>query len=239
MKKNLSIIFFCFICLLCFSEVPKFEDGHVITITEFSEKLKDNITVTNFSTAAEIEFEFFAYKDSDWKPVGRISKCPFGTEMYLLTTFKFRKVEYIAYKTNLSSNQKVFADIRNQDLKLFVLESTETLFGSTTSFEKITVSTENGIYKFDTTEQQRRYEDNLRVERAPTCLIMFQSPEYGVWDVYATVMNGKIKALYHDDIDNYAPYWVIKILDEHKLYNISAYARNDDLYFKFIKTDTQ
>lgn len=66
---------------------------------------------------------------------------------------------------------------------------------------------------------------------------MFKSPEYGTWDVYATISGNKVDTDYHDDIDDYPPYWIIQVLEEHKYYTISAFSKRDDLNFSFQKTD--
>ena len=219
------------------NNVPALDDGNVISLREYSDSFRDKIMVINYSSLTEIDIDFYIYKDSDWKNIGKISKCPLGEDSPLITKEKFKKIDYVAYKSSSLSDKRVYVDIRNHDLKLFILETSNTFFGSAKSFSDIRANQSIGIYKLDTDQQRRNYEDNLRVENAPKSIIMFQAPDSGSWDVYGIVENGKLRTFYGDDIDDYAPYWIIQVLDEYKYYNISAYAKHSDLYFKFVKTE--
>nr|WP_318659126.1 hypothetical protein [uncultured Treponema sp.] len=239
MKKPFLLVLIFLTGLLSFATAPEFTDGTVVSLSDYSDKLKDFIRVSNFSSLDNIEIEFFIYKESEWKSIGKISACPFGTEITLKTKEKFKKIEYVAYKTQIPDNKIIFVDIRNHDLMLYVLEKTNSIFGSFIPFRKINDTPSNGIYKFDTSEQRRHYEEYIRPVNAPDCIIMFLSPEYNSWDVFGYVKNKKFTAFYSEDIDDYEPYWIIQVIENHKFYNISAFAKNDDLYFKFIKAETE
>ena len=238
MKKMLLVFAsILFIVVKSFANTPEFENGTVISINTYPEKFKDNIILTNYSSLAEIDIEFSIFKDSKWFSVGKITGCPFGNEVKLLTKEKFKNIAFVGYKVNLPNDKKIVTDIRHHDLRLYIIESTNNYFGSAKDFSSVIESPSNGIYKFDTTEQRRDYEDDLRVQNAPKSIIMFKSPDYGTWDVYATVSGNKVNNYYHDDIDDYSPYWIIQVLDEHKYYTISAFAKSDNLNFTFQKTD--
>ncbi|MBR0098432.1 MAG: hypothetical protein IJP90_01810 [Treponema sp.] len=238
MKKIVFIISVLFlISTSLFASVPELENGTVISLSDYSEKFKDNIILTNYSSLSEIDIEFSIYKDSKWISIGKITGCPFGNEVKLITKEKFKNISFIGYKAELPSDKKVSIDVRHHDLRLYIIESSNNYFGSAKDFSNVTESPSNGIYKFDTTEQRRDYEDDVRVQNAPKSIIMFKSPDYGTWDVYATISGNKVNNYYHDDIDDYAPYWIIQVIDEHKFYTISAFSKNDNLNFTFQKTD--
>lgn len=238
MKKILLVFAsILFITMSSFANSPEFENGTVISLSTYSEKFKDSIILTNYSSLSEIEIEFSIFKDSKWISIGKITECPFGNEVKLITKEKLNNTAFVGYKVNLPNDKNIVADIRHHDLRLYIIESSNVYFGSAKDFSTVIESPSRGLYKFDTTEQRRDYEDNMRVQNAPKSIIMFRSPDYGTWDVYATVSGNKVNNYFHDDIDDYKPYWIIQVLDEHKYYTISAFAKNDNLCFNFQKTD--
>ena len=238
MKKIFLAICILFISSLSiYADLPKFEGGTVISLNDYSQKFKDNIILVNYSVLNEIDIEFSIFKDSKWISIGKITSCPFGNEVRLTTKEKFKNINFVAYKVSLPNDKKIFTEVRHHDLRFFILETSNTYFGQATDFSTIKESPSNGIYKFDTTAQRRNYEDDIRVQNAPKSIIMFKSPEYGTWDVYAAISGNKVDTDYHDDIDDYPPYWIIQVLEEHKYYTISAFSKRDDLNFSFQKTD--
>ncbi len=216
---------------------PELENGTVISLSDYSEKLKDNIILINYSSLNEIDVNLNIYRDSNWVSIGKITECPFGNEVRLITKEKFKNINFIGYKCNLPKDKKIITDIRHHDLRLYIIETSNNCFGKANDYNSIKESPSNGIYKFDTTEQRRDYEDDVKVQNAPKCIIMFKSPDYGTWDVYASASGNIVNNYYHDDIDDYAPYWIIQVLEEHKYYTISAFPKRDNLNFTFQKTD--
>lgn len=238
MKKIFLAICILFLSSLSiYADLPEFEEGTVISLNDYSQKFKDNIILVNYSGLNEIDIEFSIFKDSKWISIGKITSCPFGNGVRLTTKEKFKNINFVAYKVSLPNDKKIFTEVRHHDLRFFILETSNTYFGQATDFSTIKESPSNGIYKFDTTAQRRDYEDDIRVQNAPKSIIMFKSPEYGTWDVYATISGNKVDTDYHDDIDDYPPYWIIQVLEEHKYYTISAFSKRDDLNFSFQKTD--
>ncbi|NLC93007.1 MAG: SHOCT domain-containing protein, partial [Treponema sp.] len=221
-----------------YANSPEFIGGTVVSVKDFSETFKDNIVLVNYSNLDNIDIEFSIYKDSNWQNIGNITSCKFGDKVTLPTKEKLKGILFFGYKANLPKDKKIFIDVRNHDLNFYILESTNNVFGTSTQLSNIKQNPSNGIYKFDTTEQRRDYEDNIKIEGSPTCIIMFPSPNYGTWDVFGFVINGKLKTFYDEDLDDYSPYWVIQVLDENKFYDISAYSKRSDLYFRFSKTDS-
>ena len=229
MKKIFTVICILFLAICSIYAAPEFENGTVISLSDYSENFKDKILLINYSSLNEIEIDFNIYKDSNWVNIGKITECTFGSEIKLITKEKFKNINFIGYKCDLPDDKKIIADIRHHDLRLFILEKSNNCFGKANDYSSIKDSPSNGIYKFDTTEQRRNYEDNLNVQSAPKCIIMFKSPDYGTWDVYATAFGNNVNNYYHDDIDDYSPYWIIQILEEHKYYTISAFSKHDNL----------
>ena len=237
MKKIFTILCTLFLASFSIFATPELENGTVISLSDFSEKFKDNIILINYSSLNEIDIDFNIYRDSNWVNIGKINGCPFGNEVRLITKEKFKNINYIGYKCNLPKDKIIIPDIRHHDLMLYIVESSNIFFGKANDYNSIKESPSNGIYKFDTTEQRRDYEDNVKVQNAPKCIIMFKSPDYGTWDVYATASGNNVNNYYQDDVDDYSPYWIIQVLEEHKYYTISAFSERDDLNFSFQETN--
>lgn len=237
MKKVFLFLITLLLSLNLFSAVPEFKDGKVIDLKDYPQKFNDKIILVNYSSLEQIRIDFSVYLENDWRSIGTISTCPFGENTRLATKERIKKIEYIGYKTELPANIKIVTDISHHDLYLYILETSNKYFGTSKIFSDNSNDPKNGIYCFNTTAQRKNYEDNVKIENGAKSIIMFLSPDTGVWDVYGIISNGKFKSFYSDDIDDFEPYWIIQVLDEHKYYNISASAKHSDLYFSFKKAE--
>ena len=220
--------------------IPAFDGGTVIDLSELKGTFKDNILLTNYSSAERAKFEFYFYsndKDS-WKKAGEGDLPAFASETKAYKKPGQKRPKYVAYKTNLTDDFKVVPFIANHDLKLHVFDSCAGFVGTNTLFEDIAESQELGIIKLGTASLRANYEDNLRVVDAPNCLIYYMSTSTGKWDVFGAVRGGRLWTNYHDDIDEIEPYWIVQIVAPKKDYSIETYARFDDLYLKFVKADS-
>ena len=220
--------------------VPAFEGGTVINLKDFRNGFKDNILVTNYSSASSAKFEFYFYANEkeSWKKAGEGDLPAFGSELKAYKKPNMKKPRYIAYVTNLSSDFRVVPAVENHDLKLYVFDSCATFAGTNVLFENIADSKEDGIIKLNTASRRANYEDNLRVVDAPNCVIYYVSPTSKLWEVFGVVRGGKLWSNYHDDIDEIEPYWIVQICGARKNYTIETYTKFDDLYLKFVLADS-
>ena len=230
MKRKILGMLFCLIAFAVYADAPAFDDGVVIKSDNTT-----NITLMNYSALNEIDIEFCVYKDSDWVSAGKITECPFGKEVLLSSKESLNKTDYIAYKCKLPADKKFYIDSKGSRLTFYLLEASNVAFKSQDSFAGIKEDPANGLYKFDTMKEKKRYENEVRVKNAPRCIIMFQRPKSTIWEVYGTASGDKIKVKtsYHKDIDRCDPYWIISICEDHKDYAIAAYTKHNDLCFEF------
>ena len=245
MKKFVLVLLSCVLTsTLLFAKskenIPAFDGGTVIDLSELKGTFKDNILLTNYSSAERAKFEFYFYsndKDS-WKKAGEGDLSAFASEAKAYKKPGQKRPKYVAYKTNLSDDFRIVPFIENHDLKLHVFDSCASFAGTKTPFDDIAGSQEQGIIKVGTASLRANYEDNLRVVDAPNCLIYYTNVSTGKWDVFGAVRGGRLWTNYHDDIDEIEPYWIVQIVAPKKDYSIETYARFDDLYLKFVKADS-
>lgn len=241
MKKRICLFCLCLLISVCFAQsrkpkLPPLDGAKIIDNNSFHKKAKHKIVLVNYSSLDVINIDFFVLEEDEatWNYVGNLNKCDFAKEISLNPKVQLRKADYVAYKADLPKDISIFATVRNNDMYFFVLEKSNKILGRTTSFDAIKDSAEDGLYKLDATVQARKYEDNIRVENAPNCIIMAVSPEVGTWEVVGYVERGKFKKLFKDDIDELSTHWVIQVLEAQRDYTISAYAKHDDLYINFV-----
>ncbi|MBO4728986.1 MAG: SHOCT domain-containing protein [Spirochaetaceae bacterium] len=230
MKRKILGMLFCLMAFAVYAKAPAFDGGTVIPVEKIG-----NIVLLNYSGLNEINIEFSVCEDSDWESIGSITTCPFAKEVKLSTKVNFSKVHYVGYKCNLPSDKKIFVYVDGRTLMFYVLEASNTALKKSAPFSDIKEDTANGFYKFDTTVQRKHYEKDVRVKNAPKCIILFQMPKTGLWEVYGIVNEGKLKVVtsYHKDIDRCQPYWIISVCEEHKSFQITAYTKHNDLCFDF------
>lgn len=228
----------------------------VISLSDYPE-FEDNIILVNYSSIIDIDIDFYIYKDSNWVNIGKINKLlSTGKEERLITKYTFWNVNYIGYKSNLPKDKRIALCVQHDDLILNIVESSNYFLGKVTDYNSIGESPSNGIYKFNVAEQMRDInlvsslkqmndEDcypRLMVKNAPKCIIMFKSPDcHDIWDIYAVAcgdriyLNSVMNHWYDDEINEYSPYWIIQVLEDHKYYTISPLAKDDNLVFYFQK----
>lgn len=258
MKKIFTLLYVLFLASFSIFAIPELENGTVISLSDYPE-FEDNIILINYSSLNEIDIDFYIYKDSNWINIGKINERLYiGKELRLRTKHTFWGVDYIGYKSNLPKDKRIAPCVQHDDLILNIVESSNNFLGKITDYNSIEESPSNGIYKFNVAEQMRDINlisslkqisdkdsyPRLIVKNAPECIIMFKSPDcHDIWDIYAVIHDGHIflnsvmYMYYDDEINEYSPYWIIQVLEDHKYYTISTLVKDDNLVFYFQKTD--
>ena len=263
MKKMFILLYVLFLASFSIFAIPELENGTVISLSDYPE-FEDNIILVNYSSSSLIEIDFYIYKDSNWVNIGKINEWLYiGNKEHLKTKETFWNVDYIGYKSNLPKDKRIAPCVQHDDLILNIVESSNNFLGKITDYNSIEESPSNGIYKFNVAEQMRdinlisslkqialkqiapkQIAPKLIVKNAPECIIMFKSPDcHDIWDIYAVVHDGHIylnsvmHMYYDDEINEYSPYWIVQVLEDHKYYTISTLVKDDNLVFYFQKTD--
>lgn len=236
MKK----IFFAFSFLLFFKVFaqPVFEGGTVLQVDKFN-NYSSQIIFVNCSKMKSINIYFFVFeeKNKNWLDIGSINASRFGIKYYLIPKSRFKTASYIAYKTNLDNNTIIIDATEDRDPYLQVVDKNNTFIGHSIKFENIYANYHKGFYKIDTSKLEKNYEEYLKVINSPECIIMYNSPVTGVWEIYGTVSSyGELTAFFKKDIDGLPPTWIVQVMNCEKLYKITTSTRHDDLYFTFIQT---
>lgn len=252
------LLYVLFLASFSVFAIPELENGTVISLSDYHE-FEDNIILINYSSLNEIDIDFYIYEGSNWVNIGKINKRLYiGKGECLKTKQTFWGVDYIGYKSNLPKDKRIAPCVQHDDLILNIVESSNNFLGKITDYNSIEELPSNGIYKFNVAEQMRdinlisslkqiRALDShpkLIVKNAPECIIMFKSPDcHDIWDIYAVAdnnciyLNSVMYMYYDDEINEYSPYYIIQVLEDHKYYTISTLVKDDNLVFYFQKTD--
>lgn len=241
MKKYITFCLFSLMFLKIWA-VPSYENSSAFIFdkTQSTELIKDNIYVYNFSNLQKISYNIFGYDEikNGWISIVSNSINNEKNEIsFKLKKNQVKDINYFVIDTDNNDKIKAFFYVERNDLKVYLVDINNDVFGKTRS--EIDASNSTNIFKIDYSFH-KNISDSIRVfnKISPSCnelkfAIYYLDSEnkYRIWKIW------KKELRYNDDTELYEVDEMPKSVEQNFIFLLVPLMQEDNLYCELMLHD--